>query len=96
MARGGGAACGALLNCFRAWLGAVATYCSTTRWALTAAFSHSPSPPQVANCGIVDLILSFASFKADKELKKGDGAKRQRLTGGSGCAVSSCRVGMAS
>lgn len=37
---------------------------------------------QVANCGIVDLILSFASFKADKELKKGDGAKRQRLTGG--------------
>ncbi|KAI7839009.1 hypothetical protein COHA_007248 [Chlorella ohadii] len=36
---------------------------------------------KVANCGIVDLILSFASFKADKELKKGDGAKRQRLTG---------------
>jgi hypothetical protein len=35
----------------------------------------------VANCGVVDLILSFASFKADKELKKGDGAKRQRLTG---------------
>lgn len=36
---------------------------------------------KVANCGVVDLILSFASFKADKELKKGDGAKRQRLTG---------------
>ncbi|KAL4420378.1 hypothetical protein ABPG77_002318 [Micractinium sp. CCAP 211/92] len=36
---------------------------------------------KVANCGVVDLILSFASFKANKELKKGDGAKRQRLTG---------------
>lgn len=36
---------------------------------------------KVANCGVVDLILSFASFKADRELKKGDGAKRQRLTG---------------
>ena len=39
---------------------------------------------KVANCGVVDLILSFASFKADKELKKGDGAKRQRLTGAPG------------
>jgi DNA gyrase/topoisomerase IV subunit B len=38
---------------------------------------------KVANSGVVDLILSFASFKADKELKKGDGAKRQRITGGS-------------
>jgi DNA topoisomerase-2 len=27
---------------------------------------------KVANSGVVDLILSFASFKADKELKKGD------------------------
>ena len=36
----------------------------------------------MANGGVVDLILSFASFKANKELKKGDGAKRQRLTGG--------------
>lgn len=36
---------------------------------------------KVANCGVVNSILSFASFKADKELKKGDGAKRQRLTG---------------
>ncbi len=33
----------------------------------------------------MDLILSFASFKADKELKKGDGAKRQRLTGAWEC-----------
>lgn len=40
-----------------------------------------PFLKKVANCGVVDLILSFASFKADKELKKGDGAKRQRLTG---------------
>ena len=39
---------------------------------------------RVANCGIVDLILSFASFKANKELKKGDGAKRARLTGRGG------------
>lgn len=29
-------------------------------------------------------VLSFASFKANKELKKGDGAKRQRLTGAAG------------
>eukprot|EP00887_Chlorella_sp_A99_P005643 scaffold1.g5643.t1 len=36
---------------------------------------------KVANCGVVDQVLSFASFKANKELKKGDGAKRQRLTG---------------
>ena len=32
-------------------------------------------------CGITDAILSFANFKANKELKKGDGAKRQRLLG---------------
>ena len=36
---------------------------------------------KLANCGITDAILSFASFKANKELKKGDGAKRQRLLG---------------
>jgi DNA topoisomerase-2 len=31
--------------------------------------------------GLADAVLSFASFKANKELKKGDGAKRARLTG---------------
>ena len=41
-----------------------------------------PFLKKVANCGVVDHVLSFASFKANKELKKGDGAKRQRLTGG--------------
>ncbi len=46
---------------------------------------------KVANCGVVDLILSFASFKANKELKKGDGAKRQRLTGASRGRGSSTR-----
>lgn len=34
-----------------------------------------------AACGVVDSILRLASFRADKELKKGDGAKRSRLTG---------------
>lgn len=36
---------------------------------------------KVANCGIIDAVLSFASFKANKELKKGDGAKKTRLVG---------------
>jgi DNA topoisomerase-2 len=36
---------------------------------------------KLSGCGITDAILSFASFKANKELKKGDGAKRQRLIG---------------
>jgi len=36
---------------------------------------------KVAACGVVDAVLSFANFKANKELKKGDGAKRQRLVG---------------
>lgn len=36
---------------------------------------------KVAGSGVVDSILRLASFKADKELKKGDGAKRTRLTG---------------
>lgn len=36
---------------------------------------------KVATSGVVDQILRLASFKADKELKKGDGAKRSRLTG---------------
>ncbi len=37
---------------------------------------------KVAKCGVVESILSFASFRNNKELKKGDGAKRSRLTGG--------------
>lgn len=40
-----------------------------------------PFIDKVAKCGIVEHILSFASFKNNKELKKGDGAKRARLTG---------------
>lgn len=36
---------------------------------------------KVSNSGITDAVLNFANFKANKELKKGDGAKRQRLTG---------------
>ena len=31
--------------------------------------------------GVADRVLSFASFKQSKELKKSDGAKRQRITG---------------
>ena len=37
---------------------------------------------KVANCGIIDQILSYASYKQSKELKKSDGSKRQRITGG--------------
>ncbi|MCO5587675.1 hypothetical protein L7F22_041626 [Adiantum nelumboides] len=36
---------------------------------------------KVAKCGVVESILSWADFKQSKELKKNDGAKRQRLTG---------------
>ncbi len=32
-------------------------------------------------CGIMDLVNAFATFKNEKELKKTDGAKRQRITG---------------
>ena len=32
-------------------------------------------------CGITDLVNAFATFKNEKELKKTDGAKRQRITG---------------
>ncbi len=35
----------------------------------------------VAKTGVVDNILSWASFKQSKELKKNDGTKRSRLTG---------------
>jgi hypothetical protein len=32
-------------------------------------------------CGITDAVAAFATFKSEKELKKTDGAKRQRITG---------------
>ena len=32
-------------------------------------------------CGITELVSAFATFKNEKELKKTDGAKRQRITG---------------
>lgn len=35
----------------------------------------------VAKCGVVENVLTWADFKQSKELKKNDGAKRQRLTG---------------
>eukprot|EP00798_Chlamydomonas_sp_ICE-L_P004493 gene4493-14649_t len=37
---------------------------------------------KVAKCGVVESILSFATFKNNKELKKSDGTKRARLVGG--------------
>ena len=36
---------------------------------------------KVGKCGVVDNILSWASFKQSKDLKKTDGAKRSRITG---------------
>ncbi|KAI5070065.1 hypothetical protein GOP47_0014408 [Adiantum capillus-veneris] len=36
---------------------------------------------KVAKCGIVENILSWADIKQSKDLRKNDGAKRQRLTG---------------
>ena len=36
---------------------------------------------KVGKCGVVDNILSWASFKQSKDLKKNDGAKRSRITG---------------
>lgn len=35
----------------------------------------------VSKSGIVESVLSVASARANKELKKSDGSKRQRLTG---------------
>lgn len=32
-------------------------------------------------CGVMDLVASFADFKNNKELKKSDGSKRSRVTG---------------
>lgn len=36
---------------------------------------------KVGKAGVMDNILSFAESKNQRELKKGDGAKRSRLTG---------------
>lgn len=36
---------------------------------------------KVANCGIMENILSHAAFRLSKELKKNDGTKTQRLIG---------------
>ena len=33
------------------------------------------------DCGVIELVASFASFKNSKELKKSDGAKRSRIPG---------------
>lgn len=38
------------------------------------------------DCGVIDLVASFASFKSSKELKKSDGAKRSRIPGDRHCA----------
>lgn len=43
-----------------------------------------PFLKKVANSGLMDAVMSFASFKANKDMKKSDGAKRSRLTGGCG------------
>ncbi len=42
---------------------------------LTAVFAA------VAKCGVVENVLTWADFKQSKEMKKNDGAKRQRITG---------------
>jgi DNA topoisomerase II len=36
---------------------------------------------KVAGCGVLDAVLSYARHQANRELKKGDGSKRQRLVG---------------
>jgi len=36
---------------------------------------------KVADSGVADGVLSFATFKQNKDMKKTDGAKRQRITG---------------
>ena len=37
---------------------------------------------KVADAGVLEAVSQFAKFKEDRLLKKGDGAKRSRLTGG--------------
>ncbi len=55
----------------------------TTRVSSFGSKCELPAPllKKIGDCGIMDSILSFAEFKSQKELKKGDGAKRARLTG---------------
>lgn len=36
---------------------------------------------KVGDSGVAERVLSFASFKQNKELKKSDGSKRTRITG---------------
>ena len=36
---------------------------------------------RVADAGVLEAVSQFAKFKEDRLLKKGDGAKRSRLTG---------------
>lgn len=36
---------------------------------------------KVADAGVLEAVSQFAKFKEDRLLKKGDGAKRSRLTG---------------
>jgi DNA topoisomerase-2 len=43
--------------------------------------ASEPMLKKLMNCGVVDQILSWASFKQSKEMKKQDGAKKTRLTG---------------
>ena len=41
---------------------------------------------KVADAGVLEAVSQFAKYKEDRALKKSDGAKRNRLTGG-------CRFG---
>ncbi len=43
---------------------------------------------KVAKSGVVESILQYAEFRHAKELKKGDGTKRSRITGA--CRHHSC------
>lgn len=36
---------------------------------------------KVAEAGVLEAVSQFAKYKEDRALKKGDGAKRNRLTG---------------
>ena len=66
------------------------TLCVQTKETLTLRTSSFGSKCDVSDakflkkleaCGIMDLVNAFATFKNEKELKKTDGAKRQRITG---------------
>ena len=47
-------------------------------------------------CGIIDAVSAFAVFKNEKELKKTDGAKRQRITGVGAAGGLPCQFSLAS